>query len=565
MKSILKEKNLDQNLEKINNLVVECNDIVKTTYQFIRLYILDRFEKNLHLPRLNDTEIFNFMKCLSVLSKGSISKMKEETKKKVAEYDEFYQNTFKLLINKPKFNLKGKTQILLYLAKKMETCYNNNIAVHFIKRIRKFMYITNPFPVHHKDTKEIKSTKKSVFDKVINSILLDKIQEVPENYKNWALNIKNKYLPGDYSKGKGIAYNLKSETYKYLEYTIKINKAIEDINKIVKNDDNLTIEDKRKATKKLFQPVSLRTSNVPHYITIDAQILLKQFGLKGDSKKLHEKGAVKKYNNYFWSLVFDIDKQPLKPSKSLLENGYKVSTIETDGVAVSIIFQKKAIGCLKVENSNLTEPKYIDDATNEEKEEINKRKIVSVDPGKGNMVYLYDGEKKLRYTNAQRRCETKSIYDSKKILRKRKESNLLDLETELSKFNSKTTDLNSFKEYLAKKVFQPLREWVGGPIKINSFYRSEELNSRINGASKTSAHLVGQAIDITTMGKKTNKEMFDYIIENLDFDQVISEYPIKGEPQWIHVSYVSKKDNRKQALEIRRKGRYYTYTGCKNC
>ena len=120
-------------------------------------------------------------------------------------------------------------------------------------------------------------------------------------------------------------------------------------------------------------------------------------------------------------------------------------------------------------------------------------------------------------------------------------------------------------ELLAEKVFQPLREWVGGPIKINSFYRSEELNSRINGASKTSAHLVGQAIDITTMGKKTNKEMFDYIIENLDFDQVISEYPIKGEPQWIHVSYVSKKDNRKQALEIRRKGKYYTYTGCKNC
>ena len=76
-------------------------------------------------------------------------------------------------------------------------------------------------------------------------------------------------------------------------------------------------------------------------------------------------------------------------------------------------------------------------------------------------------------------------------------------------------------ELLAEKVFQPLREWVGGPIKINSFYRSEELNSRINGASKTSAHLVGQAIDITTMGKKTNKEMFDYIIENLDFDQVI--------------------------------------------
>ena len=42
-------------------------------------------------------------------------------------------------------------------------------------------------------------------------------------------------------------------------------------------------------------------------------------------------------------------------------------------------------------------------------------------------------------------------------------------------------------------------------------------------------------------------------------------YPIDGEPRWIHVSYKSKKDNRKQALEIKRKGKYYTYTGCKNC
>jgi|TARA_R110000751_G_scaffold16816_1_gene52813 hypothetical protein len=120
-------------------------------------------------------------------------------------------------------------------------------------------------------------------------------------------------------------------------------------------------------------------------------------------------------------------------------------------------------------------------------------------------------------------------------------------------------------ELVSEKVFEPLREWVGGPIKVNSFYRSEELNCRIGGASKTSAHMLGQAIDITTMGKKTNLEMFEYIIKNLDFDQVISEYPVNGEPRWIHLSYRNKKDNRKQALEIKRRGRYYNYTGCKTC
>lgn len=120
-------------------------------------------------------------------------------------------------------------------------------------------------------------------------------------------------------------------------------------------------------------------------------------------------------------------------------------------------------------------------------------------------------------------------------------------------------------ELIANKLFEPLREWVGGPIKINSMFRSQNLNKAIGG-SLTSAHKNGLAIDITSLGKKSNFEMFEYIIKNLDFDQVISEFPNQeGNPKWVHISYKNKKDNRKQALEIKRKGKYITYTGCKNC
>ena len=120
-------------------------------------------------------------------------------------------------------------------------------------------------------------------------------------------------------------------------------------------------------------------------------------------------------------------------------------------------------------------------------------------------------------------------------------------------------------ETLAEKVFEPLREWVGGPIKVNSFYRSEELNNKIGGAM-SSSHISGNAIDISTLGKKSNLEMLHYIIDNLDYDQVISEFPNQdGEPRWLHISYKNKKNNRKQALEIKRKGKYYTYSYCKNC
>jgi len=106
---------------------------------------------------------------------------------------------------------------------------------------------------------------------------------------------------------------------------------------------------------------------------------------------------------------------------------------------------------------------------------------------------------------------------------------------------------------IAEKVFEPLREWVGGPIRVNSFFRSEDLNIGIGG-SKTSSHLKGQAIDITSMGLKSNLEMFNYIKDNLEFDQLIWEYG-KRNPKWLHVSFNSVK-NRKQVLIIKEVGNY---------
>jgi len=117
-------------------------------------------------------------------------------------------------------------------------------------------------------------------------------------------------------------------------------------------------------------------------------------------------------------------------------------------------------------------------------------------------------------------------------------------------------------ELLAEKVFEPLREWVGEPIRVNSMFRSPELNSALKGATRSS-HMKGQAFDITSMGGKTNLEMFHYIIENLPFDQLIWEYG--AEPKWLHVSYVNEKENRGQVLVTKRAGVYHTWSPCKNC
>jgi len=96
------------------------------------------------------------------------------------------------------------------------------------------------------------------------------------------------------------------------------------------------------------------------------------------------------------------------------------------------------------------------------------------------------------------------------------------------------------------RVFDVIRKHFKTPLRVSSLYRSLLLNNSIGG-SKTSQHVKGQAIDIQGTGKVTNKMIFDYIKENLDFDQLINEYNYS----WVHVSYVSKEKNRKQILNIK--------------
>ena len=111
------------------------------------------------------------------------------------------------------------------------------------------------------------------------------------------------------------------------------------------------------------------------------------------------------------------------------------------------------------------------------------------------------------------------------------------------------TAYNNMKT-LAANVFEPLREWVGGPIKITSMYRSPELCDALGSNGRTSQHTKGQAIDIDDIyGHKTNAEMFEYIKNNLEFDQLIWEFGNEDNPDWLHISYVDLEKNRKRILK----------------
>ena len=112
---------------------------------------------------------------------------------------------------------------------------------------------------------------------------------------------------------------------------------------------------------------------------------------------------------------------------------------------------------------------------------------------------------------------------------------------------------------IAEKIFEPLRKWVGGPIKVNSFFRSVTLNEAIGGVA-SSQHCKGQAIDIDDVySYKTNAEMYKWIQGNLDYDQMIWEFGTDTQPNWVHISYVSKEENRNKCLKAYKENRKTKY------
>ncbi len=125
--------------------------------------------------------------------------------------------------------------------------------------------------------------------------------------------------------------------------------------------------------------------------------------------------------------------------------------------------------------------------------------------------------------------------------------------------NSPTPEHIENMKVLAEKIFQPIREHFDRPIFVSSGYRSKALNTAIGG-SQTSQHSIGEAIDIDMDGTTlSNTDVFNYIKDNLDFDQLIWEFGNEQKPDWVHVSYKANGPQRKSILVAKKINNKTTY------
>ena len=119
--------------------------------------------------------------------------------------------------------------------------------------------------------------------------------------------------------------------------------------------------------------------------------------------------------------------------------------------------------------------------------------------------------------------------------------------------NSPTPEHLENLKVIAEKIFQPVRSHFDVSIGVSSAYRSKKLNHIIGGSSY-SQHCFGEALDLDAdiYGWVSNKEIFEFIRDNLEFDQLIQEFDYS----WIHVSYKKDGPNRMMVLEaIKENGR----------
>ena len=418
LKTILLNRDTIQPL--VNNLVFEMNDLVIHTYQFIRLFILDKYTKNQPLPIINELFISYCIKTLGTRDNrgkqsGNIGLLEE--------LDHFYQTEYQPLLNHEKTQLKNTTFLFPYLATQIHTSLSNNTQEHFIQHFLRFI---------NKTTMKITEDKAILFK--FKKQLLECNEETDNVFDKWKTTHLPNILPENIKKS--IHYDVKVNPFNYLKGMLYMNYVLE------------------KEDHKLFQPLPLRNNIIPKHIILDTATIISLFcpaNNKEGTKKGEMHKNIKVYQHDVWNNLLNLQHKTFKSKHYQFH--YQ---IQTDGISCSLLFIRKDLKDKKWGSSvpTLQEQEFhnIEDLSIEQIKEVAPRNIVGCDPGKRSLVYMMDDKgNKLQYTAQQRKRESKAKTNQRILLVEKKRNNIIEKETHLSFQNSKSVDYEKFKKYLVEK------------------------------------------------------------------------------------------------------------------
>jgi hypothetical protein len=511
LSNIIKSYELYNN---INELVYKVNKIVILASQFLNLYLIYLFDNNLEFPVINKKFILTVFSIITKKDDGRGSKPSEDTLKVIKNLEKFYNKYYKQCITDDDIiSIDKLSFVLAYEANDIVKNIKNNITEHFQDYVNKF--VNQSFEVKFLiqdinnlgfDTETIKEIKNSIYSdlrKVKKDLLrTDDNFESDEMFHKWIKTHKPFILRKNKLIKNSIDYDLCANPLDYIKSLFYINRELEKIN-------NQRIKEEKDQFK-LFQVIPQRTCIKPNYICIDTASLINLTITENFKKYLDN---IQECQKKLWDKNFKLNQKEFK------RKNYQFNyMIKTDGVGCSVLLVKLVNGKPVEITSKMQKElkdklgkrdKYIEDV--KITKQMKKKRIVSIDPNLGDILYavsknikpkvivdendklkVIDEEKIItfRYTQNQRRLETRNKKYNKlqdKINKEKKINNksVKEIETELSKFNSKTCDFNNFIKYCKKKneinrlLFLHYQEEVFRKLKFNRYTNTQKSESKM--------------------------------------------------------------------------------------
>lgn len=442
-------------ISKLNDVVLMSHKIIVHTLQFIKLYLIDRYDRKLPFPTINKQFVVAVMKTLcQEPPTGRPASTQVQTVKD--ELSWFYLAYYKHL-QIDDLNYRHMNTVLDYLAIDVVTMYENNIKLHFFEYVERYVNVSwkkrelSDWIKQHKtyDKKDKLISKLSSNLRQIKNDLLLKTRTSKSFYHDWISSVSATIFPQRKYQEDNIYYDIQCTPQDYLPYMFYMMRELES------------------HELKLNIVCPLRTDMIPKHVRIDTTSLVHicLTDEQGTKDEFLTQGNLVRNQSKIWEFFFKTNKKCFH-----LSDKHKYTfdhMISTDGVSCSIILIKKelkgrSIFRFKPKKTPMTE-KYIDELEEEEYLELQKKKVVGIDPGLNNLlncVNCVNGDQKdtiskFRYSQNQRRQETKSKKYRDLILYWKEEivghQDVIHWETELSHFNRKTLDFGSFQDYIEKK------------------------------------------------------------------------------------------------------------------
>jgi hypothetical protein len=469
-------KNPDINLPKITDAVIKCNKIVINTLMFMKLYLLDHFEKNNKLPEIDKVFVNSCMKILCN-ERASGRPPKKEVKELKDKLTAFYNSDYKPLIKDTDLDYTHLNTVLDYLTIGIITMYENNIKLHYVEYIERFVNIVwkkkETITQIKEENKEKQKELVNEFCRQLRKIKTD-ILEITTEYKsdikyhNWIKEIKKTITPNkDKYMKDSLYYDLQCNPQDYLPCMIRMMKEVEKDKVMIYNVFPMRNDI-------IMKSIKLDTTTLVHLLFTQKQ---------GNKTDYLLEGNLKKYENKIWEFFFRTERQCFKKPKYTFHH-----MIETDGVSCSILMLRNDLIGKRIPNikigSNMEQ--YIDELT--DYTNIKNKKIVAIDPNKADLLYCVDNDNKeaneFRYTQDSKRKECKIKKYAKIILEFKKEKidekTVIEYETELSKLNRKTLTIKDFKEYIKKKseinnkLYKFYEKYIFRKLKLNGYINKKK-------------------------------------------------------------------------------------------